>query len=46
MIDEALVKTDLSNEIEDLLRRFDAWQPKAERLKNVKLRLEGVRSRL
>lgn len=46
LLEEDLVKTELSAETEDLLRKFDEWKPTTKALKDVKFRLEAVRSRL
>jgi hypothetical protein len=46
MLEEDLVKTELSSETEELLRQFDDWKPTTKALKDVKYRLEAVRSRL
>jgi hypothetical protein len=46
LLEEDFVKTELSNETEELLRQFDDWKPTTKALKDVKYRLEAVRSRL
>lgn len=46
VIEEDYVKTHLQDEVDDLLREFDRWQPTTKQLKDVKFRLEGIRSRL
>ena len=46
MLEEDFVKTELHNEAVDLLQQFDKWQPTTRQLKDVKFRLEGIRSRL
>ncbi|KHN97613.1 uncharacterized protein MAM_04628 [Metarhizium album ARSEF 1941] len=46
MLEEDFVKTELSSETEDLLRQFDDWKPSNKALKDVKYRLEAIRSRL
>jgi hypothetical protein len=46
MLEEDLVKTELSAETDELLRQFDDWKPTNKALKEVKYRLEAVRSRL
>ncbi|KAH7308162.1 hypothetical protein B0I35DRAFT_380997 [Stachybotrys elegans] len=46
LLEEDLVKTELSSETEELLRQFDDWKPTTKALKDVKYRLEAVRSRL
>lgn len=46
LLEEDLVKTELSTETEELLRQFDDWKPVTKALKDVKWRLEAVRSKL
>ncbi|KAL5598656.1 uncharacterized protein BROUX77_006490 [Berkeleyomyces rouxiae] len=46
LLEEQLVKTRLADEAQVLLRQFDAWKPTTKALKDVKYRLEAVRSRL
>lgn len=46
LLEEDLVKTELSTETEELLRQFDDWKPTTKALKDVKYRLEAVRSKL
>lgn len=46
MLEEDLLKTDLSAETDALLAQFDDWKPTTKALKDVRLRLEVVRSRL
>ena len=46
LLEEGFVKTELSAETEELLRQFDDWKPSNKALKDVKYRLEAVRSRL
>ncbi|KAJ4391779.1 hypothetical protein N0V93_005399 [Gnomoniopsis smithogilvyi] len=46
LLEEDLVKTELSAEADELLRKFDEWKPTTKALKDVKFRLEAVRSRL
>ena len=46
LLEEDFVKTELSSETEELLRQFDDWKPSTKALKDVKYRLEAVRSRL
>lgn len=46
LLEEDMVKTELSDETAALLRQFDEWKPTTKPLKNVKDRLESVRSRL
>jgi hypothetical protein len=46
LLEEDFVKTELSNETAELLRQFDEWKPVTKALKDVKYRLEAVRSKL
>ncbi|KAH6603491.1 hypothetical protein Trco_008266 [Trichoderma cornu-damae] len=46
LLEEDFVKTQLSTETEELLRQFDDWKPTNKALKDVKYRLEVVRSKL
>lgn len=46
LLEEDYVRTQLHDEIQELLRQFDNWKPSSKVLKDVKFRLEGVRSKL
>lgn len=46
ILEEDFVQTELHNESMELLRQFDDWKPTSKVLKDVKFRLEGVRSKL
>ena len=46
ILEEDIVKKDLRDEAKRLLEQFDLWEPKTKVLKDVKFRLEGVRSQL
>ncbi|KAK6384533.1 hypothetical protein LTS17_002096 [Exophiala oligosperma] len=46
ILEEDYVKTELQNEARELLAQFDAWKPTTKALKDVKFRLEGIRSKL
>ena len=46
LLEEDFVKTQLSHETEELLKQFDEWKPSNKALKDVKYRLEAVRSKL
>ena len=46
LLEEEFVKTELNNETKELLTQFDHWKPSSKVLKDVKFRLEGVRSKL
>ncbi|KAL1892021.1 hypothetical protein Cpir12675_004747 [Ceratocystis pirilliformis] len=46
LLEEDLVKTSLAEETRVLLQQFQAWNPTTKALKDVKYRLDAVRSRL
>lgn len=46
VLEEDYVRTGLYGEITELIKRFDEWRPSTKALKDVKFRLEGVRSKL
>jgi hypothetical protein len=46
ILEEEFVKSDLHNEANELLKKFDEWKPTTKVLKDVKFRLEGIRSKL
>ncbi len=46
LLEEDYVKTELHRETTELLKQFDDWMPSSMVLKDVKFRLEGVRSKL
>ncbi|KAG9193012.1 hypothetical protein G6011_03047 [Alternaria panax] len=46
LLEEDFVKKELGDEVEELLGMFEAWKPTGKQLKDVKFRLEGVRSKL
>ncbi len=46
LLEEDYVRTELQNETTELLKQFDDWKPASKVLKDVKFRLEGVRSKL
>ncbi|KAI1180283.1 hypothetical protein F4777DRAFT_529488 [Nemania sp. FL0916] len=46
LLEEEFVKTELSLETAELLKQFDDWSPTTKALKDVKYRLEAVRSKL
>ena len=46
LLEEDYVRTELHEEISELIQQFDAWKPSSKVLKDVKFRLEGVRSKL
>ncbi|MCJ1355956.1 MAG: hypothetical protein MMC33_005950 [Icmadophila ericetorum] len=46
VLEEKLVQTELHGETIELLKEFDHWKPATKALKDVKFRLEGIRSKL
>ena len=44
ILEEDYVQTELYDESVELLRQFDNWKPTSKVLKDVKFRLEGVKS--
>ncbi|RGP75816.1 hypothetical protein FLONG3_5573 [Fusarium longipes] len=46
LLEEDFVRTELSAEADELLKQFDNWKPTNKALKDVKYRLEAVRSKL
>ena len=46
ILEENYVKSELHDEVVDLLKQFDEWKPTTKGLKDVKFRLEGIRSKL
>ncbi|KAL8675022.1 MAG: hypothetical protein Q9168_000617 [Polycauliona sp. 1 TL-2023] len=46
VLEESQVKNELQSETTELLQQFDEWKPTSKVLKDVKFRLEGVRSKL
>lgn len=46
LLEEDFVKTELTAETTELVRQFDDWKPVTKALKDVKYRLEAVRSKL
>jgi hypothetical protein len=46
LLEENFVKTQLDSETAELLRQFDDWKPTTKALKDVKYRLEVVRSKM
>jgi hypothetical protein len=46
LLEEEIVKTELEEEVKVLLRQFDDWKPSTKVLKDVKYRLEAVKSKL
>jgi hypothetical protein len=46
VLEEDFVRKELSAETHELLKQFDNWKPSTKALRDVKYRLEGVRSKL
>lgn len=46
LLEEEYVRRELQEETMELLRQFDDWKPSSKVLKDVKFRLEGIRSKL
>lgn len=46
LLEEEYVRKELYSETMELLRQFDDWRPSSKVLKDVKFRLEGIRSKL
>lgn len=46
LLEEDYVRGELQSETDELLKQFDNWKPASKVLKNVKFRLEGIRSKL
>jgi hypothetical protein len=46
VLEEEYVRTELYAETAALLKQFDEWKPSTKALKDVKFRLEGIRSKL
>lgn len=46
VLEEDYVRMELYDEITQLIKQFDDWKPSSKVLKDVKFRLEGVRSKL
>lgn len=46
ILEEDVVKKEMSGDIDELLRLFEEWRPVSKGLKDVKFRLEAVRSKL
>lgn len=46
ILEEEAVRREMGNEVEELLRLFEEWKPVTKGLKDIKFRLEAVRSKL
>jgi hypothetical protein len=46
LLEEDILKTELDQETAELLKQFDEWKPTTKVLKDVKYRLEAVKSKL
>ncbi|KAI5304880.1 hypothetical protein KEM56_005766 [Ascosphaera pollenicola] len=46
VLEEDHVRREMTEETDELLKQFDSWRPSSKVLKDVKFRLEGIRSKL
>jgi len=46
ILEEEAVKRDMQDEVKELIRLFDEWKPTTKPLKDVRFRLEAVKSKL
>lgn len=46
LLEEEYVRREMHGETMELLKQFDDWKPLSKVLKDVKFRLEGIRSKL
>jgi hypothetical protein len=46
LLEEDIVKSELDRETAELLKQFDEWKPTTKVLRDVKYRLEAVKSKL
>lgn len=46
LLEEDYVRTELHDEMRELLKQFEHWKPSSKVLKDVKFRLEGVKFKL
>lgn len=46
LLEEEYVRREMNDETMELLKQFDDWKPSSKVLKDVKFRLEGIRSKL
>jgi hypothetical protein len=46
LLEEDYVRTELFEEMKQLLEQFEAWKPSSKVLKDVRYRLQGIRSML
>jgi hypothetical protein len=46
ILEEDAVRKEMGGEVEELLKRFEEWRPVSKGLKDIKFRLEAVRSKL
>ena len=46
ILEEEVVKRELQEEVQVLVQEFEEWRPSSKVLKDVRFRLEGVRSKL
>lgn len=46
ILEEDIVKRDMGHEVQELVKLYEEWRPVSKVLKDVRFRLEGVRSKL
>ena len=46
LLEEEFVRRELGKEVDELLGMFEAWKPTSKALKDVRFRLEAVKSKL
>lgn len=46
LLEEDIIKTELDSETKELLQQFEDWKPSTKVLKDVKYRLEAIKSKL
>lgn len=46
LLEDKYVREELVDEARELLAQFDRWKPSTEQLKDVKFRLEAIKSKL
>jgi hypothetical protein len=46
VLEEEVVRRELGDECNELLRLFDEWRPQSKGLKDVRFRLEAIKSKL
>lgn len=46
ILEEPIVKKDMQDEVDELVRLFDEWRPSSKSMKDVRFRLEAVKSKM